>query len=221
MDVFGFLSTLFLEYSYVAVFGVLLLCGLGLPLPEEVTLIAAGVVVYEGRAELIPMMVVTVVGILVGDSLLFYFGRRFGPTVLQRKWIARLLHVERMNKVRREFDRHGNKAVFFARFFAGIRGLVYFTAGTLGMRYRTLLLLDLLGALLSAPISVWLGFRFGAQIEQLLLHVKQLDRVLLVVLVLIVLYFVFRRPRNPDDSAKNSGGPTTPSTKRSLASDPT
>lgn len=221
MDVFGFLSTLFLEYSYVAVFGVLLLCGLGLPLPEEVTLIAAGVVVYEGRAELLPMMIVTVVGILVGDSLLFYFGRRFGPTVLQRKWIARLLHVERMNKVRREFDRHGNKAVFFARFFAGIRGLVYFTAGTLGMRYRTLLLLDLLGALLSAPISVWLGFRFGAQIEQLLLHVKQFDRVLLVVLVLIVLYFVFRRPRNPDDSAKNSGGPKTTAPKRSLAGDPT
>jgi membrane protein DedA with SNARE-associated domain len=208
LEFFDFLSHMFLEHSYLAVFGVLLLCGLGLPLPEEITLIAAGVAVYEGRAELVPMMVVTVVGILVGDSILFYFGRRYGPNLLLKPFVARLLHVDRMNKVRREFERHGTKSVFFGRFFAGIRGLVFFTAGTLGMRFRTFLLLDLLGALLSAPISVWLGCHFGAEIERLLSYVKQFDRALLLILAGFILYLVIRNWRTPKANAPPPGPET-------------
>jgi membrane protein DedA with SNARE-associated domain len=208
LEFFDFLSTIFLEYSYLAVFGVLLLCGLGLPLPEELTLIAAGVAVYEGKAELVPMIVVTIVGILVGDSILFYWGRRYGPGLLQRPFIARLLHVERMNKVRREFERHGTKSVFFGRFFAGIRSLVFFTAGTLGMPFRTFLFLDLLGALLSAPISVWLGFRFGAEIEKLIGYVKEFDRALILILIALALWFVIRNWRTPRPTAPPPGPET-------------
>lgn len=212
MEFFGFISSVFLEYSYIAVFGVLLLCGIGLPVPEEITLIAAGVAVYEGKAELVTMTIITIVGILAGDSILFYWGHRYGGALLQKPFVARLLHVERMNKVRREFDRHGTKSVFFGRFFAGIRGLVYFTAGTLGMRYRTFLLLDLLGALLSAPISVWLGFKFGAEIERLLGYVKQFDRALLIVLALLILYLLVRRGGGDKSSATTdaSQAPATP-----------
>lgn len=186
------LSSLFLEYSYAAVFGVLLLCGLGLPVPEEITLIAAGVAVFEGRAELVPMICVTVVGILAGDCVLLYWGRRYGPALLEKKIFRKLLHADRMAKVRRQFELHGSKAVFFARFFAGIRPCAYFTAGTLGMRFRTFVLLDLVGALLSAPISVWLGCRFGAEIEQLLTWVREGERLLFLALV-IVLAVVFTR----------------------------
>lgn len=192
MDLFDALSHVFLEYGYLAVFGTLLLCGLGLPLPEELTLIAAGLVVYEGRADLVLMIGVTVVGILAGDGMLFFLGRRYGPVLLQRRLFSRLLHAERMSKVRAQFDRHGVKAVFFARFFAGIRAPIYFTAGTLGMRYRTFLILDLLGALLSAPVSVWLGFHFGAEIERLLSWLARLDRILILALVCGAVWYLAR-----------------------------
>lgn len=192
MDVFGLLSTVFLDYGYLAVFVVLLLCGLGLPLPEEVTLVAAGLVVYEGRANLYLMILVTVVGILSGDLCLLLLGRRYGPQLLKKRLFNRLLHADRMSKVRKQFDRHGVKAVFFARFFAGIRACVYFTAGTLGMRWRTFLLLDLAGALLSAPISVWLGYHFGEHIETALVYISQFDRVILTLAVVAVVYYLGR-----------------------------
>lgn len=192
MDFFGFLSGLFLTHGYIAVFVVLLLCGLGLPIPEEVTLIGSGLVVYEGEANLYVMMGVTVAGILAGDTMLMFLGKRYGPQLLQRPLFRRLLHAERMNKVKAQFDRHGVKAVFFARFFAGIRACVYFTAGTLGMKYRTFLLLDLAGALLSAPISVWLGFRFGGEISRALGVVKQFEHVLLALLAAFVIWTVGR-----------------------------
>jgi len=192
LDVFGFLSDLFLEHGYIAVFTVLLLCGLGLPIPEELTLIGSGLVVYEGRADLVLMIVVTVVGILAGDSVLLFLGRRYGPQLLSRPLFRRLLHAERMNKVKSQFDRHGVKAVFFARFFAGIRACVYFTAGTLGMRYRTFLLLDLAGALISAPISVWLGFHFGGEITRALSVAKRFERVIIGVAIVFVLWTLIR-----------------------------
>lgn len=200
MDCFEVISSLLLEYSYLAVFGVLLLCGVGLPIPEEVVLVGAGLVVFEEKASLWVMMIVTVAGILAGDSMLFVLGRRYGPQLLARPFFSRLLHAERMSKVRRQFDRHGVKAVFFARFFAGIRACVYFTAGTLGMRYRSFVLLDLAGALVSAPISVWLGMHFGAQIERLLAWVARFDRALMFVLGAFVAYTAARllmRPGRP------------------------
>lgn len=215
MDLFDALSHVFLEYGYFAVFGVLVLCGLGLPLPEELTLIAAGVVVYEGRAHLGVMTVVAVFGILAGDSLLFALGRRYGPHLLQRRLFSRLLHAERMSKVRRQFDLHGVKAVFFARFFAGIRAPVYFTAGTLGMRYRSFAALDLLGALLSAPISVWLGYHFGAELERLLVWLARFDRILLLTVIGVVLWIVARkvmrwRERSKEDADKLRKTPLLP-----------
>jgi membrane protein DedA with SNARE-associated domain len=192
LDFFGFLSDLFLTHGYIAVFVVLLLCGLGLPIPEEITLVGSGLVVYEGEANLYVMMGVTVAGILAGDAMLMFLGKRYGPQLLQRAFFRRLLHAERMSKVKQQFDRHGVKAVFFARFFAGIRACVYFTAGTHGMRYRTFLLLDLAGALLSAPISVWLGFRFGGEISRALAVVRRFEHLLLGLLAAFVLWTVFR-----------------------------
>ncbi len=192
MDFFDALSGFLLEHGYLAVFVVLMLCGLGLPIPEELTLIAAGLVVYREQADLLLMILVTIVGILGGDSLLLFLGRRFGPSLLARPLFRKLLHADRMVRVQKQFDRHGVKAVFFARFFAGIRPCVYFTAGTLGMRYRTFLLLDLAGALLSAPISVWLGYRFGGEIESALVYMARVDRAIIAIGLGLVLWLVIR-----------------------------
>ncbi len=186
------ISSILLEHGYAAVLVILVLCGLGLPIPEEITLIGAGVVVYEGRAELYSMMATTVLGILIGDSILFWLGRRFGPRLLERRLFRKLLHAERMARVQAQFDAHALKVVFFARFFAGIRGCVYFTAGTLGMKYRTFLLLDLAGALLSAPISVWLGHHFGGTIEEAGRWIRDFDRAVICIVIAIVAWTVGR-----------------------------
>src|SRR5262249_36382470 len=68
-----------------------------------------------------------------------------------------LLSRRRQRKVSRFFARHGAKAVFFARFFAGVRIGVYAYAGSQRMRWSRFLLLDLMGALISGPTSVFLG----------------------------------------------------------------
>ena len=68
-------------------------------------------------------------------------------------------------------DRHGHRAVFYARFLAGLRALVYLEAGSLGVPISRFLMYDLLGAVISVPLVVSLGYLFGNQIEQVLHYI--------------------------------------------------
>ena len=67
--------------AYLIIFGVLVLCGLGLPLPEDLSLIFGGYLAYNGAVRLPVMIAVGFVGILCGDSLIYLAGRRVGDRV--------------------------------------------------------------------------------------------------------------------------------------------
>jgi len=145
------------RYKYLAMFGVLFACGLGLPMPEEVTLIASGLAVGWEKAEFFWASVACVLGILAGDAFIFAMGRYYGRRFLSSRPMRLVLSEKREARIHRLFARHGNKAVFFARFLAGVRIGVYAYAGQHGMGWIRFLFLDFLGALLSGPTSIWLG----------------------------------------------------------------
>jgi membrane protein DedA with SNARE-associated domain len=190
-----FLSGFFEDFSYSGPFLVLLLCGLGLPLPEEVTLIGSGILLYRGEVEFLPIVLVCSAAILIGDSIPYWLGRRYGMAALQIRWVARVLHPERFARMERRFEEHGNWAVFVCRFFAGVRIPGYFLAGTMGMRYSRFLLLDSLGVALSVPISIWAGAIFGGQVDRLQQTVSDLHLILAFLALSLALILVLRYRR--------------------------
>ncbi len=174
--------------AYVFVLLILLLCGLGLPVPEDITLIACGYLSHQDMAvmNLRTAFAVCMFGILAGDTILFFLGRRLGEEWDNSKRLQKLFSPRGMRKARRKFDKHGMKIVFFARFFAGIRAPVFFTAGTLRMRYRTFILLDTAAALLSVPIFLYIGYYFFADIDHALALIKSGKRTGFLILGCIV-----------------------------------
>jgi len=194
----SFLSGIFGEFSYVGPFVVLLLCGIGLPIPEEVTLILSGILLHEGKVEFVPIVLACSIAVLIGDSAPFWLGRRYGMNALKIKWVARILHPERFEKLRQRFEEHGNWATFACRFFAGIRIPGYFVAGTMGMRYSRFLVLDALGVVISVPLSIYLGELFGGQIDKLNERIKDLHMILAFLAVALALIMIVgaRRRRN-------------------------
>jgi membrane protein DedA with SNARE-associated domain len=153
--------------AYLTVFGVLVACGLGVPLPEDISLILGGFLAHKGAASLPMMMVVGFGGILVGDSLIYYAGRRFGSNVGRSPtgFLAKVVTAEKRARVEGMFTLHGQKIVMIARFLPGVRAVTYFTAGSAGMSYWRFIFWDGLAALLSAPFFVWLGFHFGDKLD--------------------------------------------------------
>jgi membrane protein DedA with SNARE-associated domain len=162
MDLLERLIMVFAENGYAAVFIALLLCGAGIPLPEDITLVAGGVIAGLGYANVHMMAAVTMVGVLLGDIAMFLLGHRYGEHMLQWKPIALLMPPRRYAQMQDKFARYGNRLMFFARFLPGMRTAVYITAGaTHRVSFWRFLMLDGLAALISVPFWVYLGY-FGA-----------------------------------------------------------
>lgn len=206
----SFLTRLFEDFSYLGPFLVLLLCGVGLPLPEEVTLIGSGLLLYRGEVEFVPIVIVCSAAILTGDSIPYWLGRRYGMSALKVRWVARIVHPERFARLERRFEEHGNWAVFVCRFFAGVRIPGYFVAGTMRMPYLRFLVLDALGVALSVPISIWAGKLFGGQIDRLEDRLEDFHLILAFLAVSLVLILMLRSRRRRGQRAGAAGGALAP-----------
>jgi membrane protein DedA with SNARE-associated domain len=161
MDPFNFIAGFAGGLSYAVVTTLLVLCGLGIPIPEDIILVAGGYVASEQGDDVLPMMFAGLAGILAGDGLIFVLGRRFGIAMAERTFLRRFLTVERIAHVDVLFRRHGPKILLAARFTPGVRAVTYFTAGAIRLPFWKFLFFDGLAALVSAPLWVFLGYRYG------------------------------------------------------------
>ncbi|HNW33789.1 MAG TPA: DedA family protein [Candidatus Ozemobacteraceae bacterium] len=203
MDWFTQLEPLFSHWSYVAVFMVLVLCGVGLPVPEEITFITAGYVVSDIGADLRIMVIVSLIGLMIGDSLIYYFGKNYGQAIL-RHWPFHILFSEKMlAKSRRFFDKYGSRAVFFAGFFAGIRSTTYFLTGSMRFNYWKFLFWDFIRAVLTCPISIWAGYKFGPYADQWLgANARYMFAALLIIGILMILRSIIYAASEADSQKK-------------------
>ena len=159
MDLLERLVTIFAQNGYVAVFIALMICGAGLPLPEDVTLVAGGVIAGLGFANVHAMFGLCMFGVLLGDSAIFMLGHHYGARMMRWRLVAKVLTPQRYAMVQEKFDCYGNRMLFFARFLPGMRTTIYVTAGaTHRVSALRFLLIDTLAALISVPFWVYLGF---------------------------------------------------------------
>lgn len=188
----------FSTYGYAAVFLVLVACGFGVPIPEDVTLVSGGVISGLGYTNEHVMFFVGMAGVLVGDGVVFTAGRVFGQRILANRWVARILTPERFDAVRGKFERYGLWLLFAARFMPGLRTAVFMTAGITGkVPAWKFLLADGSAALISVPVWVYLGFWGANRREELLHWIKRGQESLLLALaitaVVVVLVWYVRK----------------------------
>jgi membrane protein DedA with SNARE-associated domain len=192
---FEFLTDLSGGVAYLLIFGILVACGLGFPLPEDIPLIATGYLIWDRTMTWFGGISVTILGVLIGDSILFFIGHRLGGSILNRKKKP-LFSPKRVRRARAYFRKYGPKVVFFARFVAGLRAVVFFMAGSMHMKFRTFILLDFLAALISVPLWIgggyYLGHYFGSEISDLLLKLKEIKMVITIVVSLLIVAVIIR-----------------------------
>ncbi|AUX61855.1 DedA family protein [Simonsiella muelleri] len=194
------LETFFQQFGYAAVFFVLVVCGFGIPIPEDVTLVAGGVISGLGYTNVHIMFFVGMAGVLVGDGLMFVLGRIYGTQILRFRPIAKLMPPKRYAQVQQQFDKHGNRVLFVARFIPGLRSPIFLTAGMSGkVSFWQWLIMDGLAALISVPIWIYLG-DFGAENRDWLMHkIHQFQNGfmgLVVILTLWLIWFWWRKRQN-------------------------
>ncbi|MBP9887872.1 MAG: DedA family protein [Leptospiraceae bacterium] len=198
MDFLNILINFFSNYGYFAVFGVLILCGFGLPVPEDISLVAGGVISALGNTNEHIMFGVGMAGVLIGDSVVFSAGYFFGEKILQNKFISKIITPARYEIVQEQFQKYGKWVVFMARFMPGLRTPVFLTAGiSKRVSFLRFFVTDFLAAIISVPIWVYLGYYGASNFEQLKAWVVQgqISFFILLAIVILVLAVKIYRSR--------------------------
>lgn len=193
MEILFHLLDFFGQYGYCAVFLVLLACGFGLPVPEDISLIAGGVICALTQApgyhhlNVHIMVVVALVGVLSGDSVMFSLGSKLGPRVTRVPLLRRIITPNVYARIQEKAHRYGDKILFIARFLPGLRAPIFVTAG---MSHRVSLLkflcFDGSAALISVPLWIYVGFIGAGDLEVIIFWARKSEVLVLIGVALIV-----------------------------------
>ncbi|MBI5326681.1 MAG: DedA family protein [Deltaproteobacteria bacterium] len=184
--------TQYLEsFTYIGLFLILFLCGLGIPIPEDITLVIGGYLAYQGLTHYPQTVCIGLLGVMVGDLTLYSIGRRWGTGIINHHRFNWIFTVKRMAKAQWYLRQYGKRTIFFARFLSGVRGCVYITAGALKMNTFDFFLMDFLAALLSVPIFVYIGYYFGGHIDNTVNFVNKSSLIILALVIASVAILAF------------------------------
>jgi membrane protein DedA with SNARE-associated domain len=183
-------------------FLILLLCGLGLPVPEDIVLVSAGALgEIDGRTWM-EVSVLMYAGVMLGDSTIFFAGRFFGSRLRGSRWFQSYFSEKKQAKVEDLFDRYHSWVLFVGRFLPGLRAPIFFTAGSTRVKFWKFFFFDGLAALISVPFFVWLGHwlwrKFKddiAQLDRALDRTQTYTMVVAAVLLVVVAWVVVRKVR--------------------------
>lgn len=163
---------------------------LGLPLPAYPTLIVTA------STSLFPAMLIVALAVfaaLLGDTLWFLAGRRYGHHILRLMCRLSISPDTCVSRTEGAMGRHGVRVLMFARFVPGLSALSVPMAGALGVSWRTFLLYDAIGALLWSGVAVALGVVFASHIVSVLDAFDTLGRGVLWLVVLVFVLYLLNR----------------------------
>lgn len=184
------INHLITSYGYAAVFVLVAVESLGVPLPGETALIAAatyaGVHSGSGNQAHLQVWLIFLVGAaaaIIGDTIGYWIGDVGGFRLLRRYGHYVRLDEPKVKVARYLFARHGGKVVFFGRFVSVLRTYAAFLAGTTRMRYRRFLAFNATGGILWAAVYTFTAYYAGAELKR----VSSTVTIVLVVAAVVVI----------------------------------
>jgi membrane protein DedA with SNARE-associated domain/membrane-associated phospholipid phosphatase len=181
------------HYGYLVVFFGVMLESTGVPLPGEAILIASGVLAQRGHLDVGDAIVFGILGAVIGDQIGYWAGREGGRPFALRWGRYVGITPERLERTERFFDRHGGKAVFLARFFAGFRVFGALVAGISRMRWGTFALYNFLGGAVWATAAVLVGYLVGGSLGLVDRWLGRATLALVTLLVVVVGFYLAYR----------------------------
>lgn len=162
---------------------------LGLVVPGELVVIAAGILAGRGRVPLAPLLAASVAGAVAGDSIGYFVGRKFRDRIPAR------LRGRRWARACDWLRKKGPPAVFVARFTAFLRSVMPAAAGAARVRYRGFVLWDVPAGVIWGTGSVLLGYYAARQSETVIRWTGRVGLVLLAVAIVFFVRLMHRRRR--------------------------
>ncbi|HEY0674506.1 MAG TPA: DedA family protein [Longimicrobiales bacterium] len=149
-------------WTYAILFGIIFVeTGLVVMpfLPGDSLLFAAGAFASRGSLNPFVLTVLLSIAAIIGDTVNYWIGRYFGPRAFSSD--SKLLNKRHLDRAQAFYEKHGGKAIVFARFVPIVRTFAPFVAGVGAMHYPRFLFYNVTGGIAWICIFVWAGYFFG------------------------------------------------------------
>jgi membrane protein DedA with SNARE-associated domain len=186
-------TTLVEHFPYIGIFLLLVLGDMGLPFPEDATLILSGFLIVQKVTKPLTTLLVVYSGLLLTDFSLYWVGKKYGRRVVEHKRFRRIISSDRLLRLEEKFKRWGVLVVFFGRHLLGVRAQVFLVAGVMRMPAMKFLMTDAASAILTVTLMVGIGYLGGNSIEVLKKDTARIEHVaVLLFVMLIISWIIFR-----------------------------
>jgi membrane protein DedA with SNARE-associated domain len=184
------LTGLLSQHGLALVFANVLLTQSGVPLPAVPVLIIAGAFVAEGQIGLAPLIVVSVAASIIGDTLWYLAGRRYGYRVLRTLCRVAIEPDSCVKQTETIFERWGAPSLMLAKYVPGFSTIAPPLAGAMQLGPPAFLAYSAVAALLWASLPIALGAVFHAEVERALLWLEDMGFGAVVVIAAIALFYI-------------------------------
>jgi membrane protein DedA with SNARE-associated domain len=181
------------QFPYAGIFLLLVLGGMGLPFPEDTTLILSGFLVAQGIIKPIPAFLVIYPGLLMTDFLLYWVGKKYGRMVVEHKRFRRMISSDRLLRLEEKFKKRDVWVILVGRHLLVLRAQIFLVAGVMRMSAAKFLAADAATALLTIALMGGIGYAGGSSIQILKKDLMRIEHVSIVVIaILIAGWLVFK-----------------------------
>lgn len=180
-----------MQYGFIALFVLLALGIICLPVPDETLMVLAGYLIAKGKWPLIPTAMAAIGGSICGITVSYILGLTAGHFLIQKYGHLIGLTEPKIKYVQEWFNKIGKWALFIGYFIVGVRHFTGYVAGAALLRFKTFALYAYTGACVWGITFLSLGYFLSDQLENLfqLIH---FDKIIIVLLGLFVIYIGWR-----------------------------
>jgi len=183
------------RFTYLAILAVLCAAGLGAPISEDLVLLVSGALAARDVTDFRMSLAVGYGGVVLGDLLIHQWGRRLGPRAYEHRIVRKVLSVEKQEKLRAHFARHGGLTVIVGRHTPGLRAPIFFLSGASGVGIWKFLVCDALSAAVTVPVVVALGYYFGEHLDDVRARMHQVEYLAAAAVLLLLAGWLYLRRR--------------------------
>lgn len=185
------------QFPYLGMFSLLILGGVGLPFPEDATLILCGILISTQVVKPIPALLTVYAGLLMADLLLHLIGRKYGRQIVTHRRFRKVISPERLTFFEEKFNQRGILFILLGRHLAGLRAQIFLVSGVLKMSTSKFVLADALSSLLTMIIMIGAGYLGGNSLEVLKRDLSRIEHLAIVLLVGALVIYLFYKYFNP------------------------
>ncbi len=193
------------HFPYAGLFILLILGGLGLPLPEDATLMLCGFLLFNGTVKPVPAFLVVYAGLLLADVMIYWFGRTYGDAITGHRWFQKLISQQRLEELKERFRKRGLVYILIGRHIIGIRVQLFLAAGVIKMPLPRFILADGLSATLTIALMTGIGHMGGSSLDAIGKNVARIEHFLALGLIAGLLVYYILKKRALRNAGRKSG----------------